>query len=138
MAPTSTAWAGARVATAGSTPDARRRDARVSERLAVRGVALTLMRGAEIVAPGELVSGAGTSYRVFTPFHRAWSERLARLGAPVAPPETFPETPAFAPPARLLVDRATIERLKAEGVTAQRGDALAWLRSHPAVPMGRA
>jgi deoxyribodipyrimidine photo-lyase len=66
-------------------PYGRRRDARVAEALAASGRPLRLVGSPYAVAPGRVLSGGGTPYRVFTPFRRAWAAHgwSAPSGAPV-------------------------------------------------------
>lgn len=54
------------------TPLGRRRDARVTAALREAGVEAAAQRDAYIREPGDVLSGAGTPYTVFTPFKRAW------------------------------------------------------------------
>ena len=55
-----------------STPFGRRRDARVRTTLAAVGVELVATGTPYAIGPGVLRTAAGTPYRVFTPFRRAW------------------------------------------------------------------
>jgi deoxyribodipyrimidine photo-lyase len=55
-------------------PYGRRRDEEVAEALAVEGVELRRVGSPYAVAPGTIRTGAGESYKVFTPFSRAWRE----------------------------------------------------------------
>lgn len=59
------------------TPYARRRDAAVAER-----VPLVATGTPYAVRPGTLLTGAGTPYQVFTPFARAWRERVVEPPLP--------------------------------------------------------
>jgi deoxyribodipyrimidine photo-lyase len=61
-------------------PYGRRRDAAVSSALRAAGRHLQGVGSPYAVEPGTLQTGSGSSYRVFTPFARAW--RAARLDAP--------------------------------------------------------
>ena len=54
------------------TPLARRRDSRVAAALRDAGIDPDAKRDAYIREPGEVFSGAGTPYTVFTAFKRAW------------------------------------------------------------------
>ncbi|HEY0239029.1 MAG TPA: deoxyribodipyrimidine photo-lyase [Friedmanniella sp.] len=67
-------------------PYGRRRDARVAAALARDGRALHATGSPYAVAPGVLLSGSGTPFQVFSPFHRAWLARGVHGPAgPVAP-----------------------------------------------------
>lgn len=57
---------------AGTTPYGRQRDESVAARLAGIGAHLFTTGSPYAVTPGRIRTGAGTSYRVFTPFFRAW------------------------------------------------------------------
>jgi deoxyribodipyrimidine photo-lyase len=54
-------------------PHGRARDDAVADRLRSRGVTLEQTGSAYAVAPGTLHTQAGRSFRVFTPYFRAWS-----------------------------------------------------------------
>lgn len=54
-------------------PYGAERDDRVAERLAAAGRRLVRVGSPYAVEPGTMRSGAGTPYRVFTPFSRAWA-----------------------------------------------------------------
>lgn len=60
------------------------RDAACAAALEAAGAALCLHDDQCIVPPGALRTGAGGWYRVFTPFRRAWTRRLAEEGVPAA------------------------------------------------------
>lgn len=53
-------------------PYGRARDTAVGESLAKAGIATHFRDSAYAVAPGSVVTGGGTSYKVFTPFFKAW------------------------------------------------------------------
>jgi deoxyribodipyrimidine photo-lyase len=57
-----------------TTPYGVRRDRRVRERLAERGVAWVATGSPYAVGPGRVRTKDDTAYRVFTPFARAWRE----------------------------------------------------------------
>jgi len=59
-------------------PAGAARDAAVGRELSAMGGALRLGDDLAIVPPGELRTGAGGPYRVFTPYFRAWSARVER------------------------------------------------------------
>ena len=52
------------------------RDARVRERLAESGSTLTTWKDATVFERDEVLSGAGTPFRVWTPFRKAWGRSL--------------------------------------------------------------
>jgi deoxyribodipyrimidine photo-lyase len=54
------------------SPYARRRDERVA-----RHLPLQLVGGLSIHEPGQILTAAGSPYKVFTPFSRKWKERTA-------------------------------------------------------------
>ncbi|MEL6983935.1 MAG: deoxyribodipyrimidine photo-lyase, partial [Actinomycetota bacterium] len=60
------------VAAADFGPYGRRRDQRVADALAAEGGHLDLIDSPYAVAPGTVLTGGGTPYKVFTPFFRAW------------------------------------------------------------------
>ena len=61
------------VVAADAGPYGRRRDAAVADRLEALDVPLELAGSPYAVPPGELHTRAGSPFRVFTPFYRAWS-----------------------------------------------------------------
>ena len=74
-------------------PYARRRDERVRRRLAGAGVRLVSHPGLNAVdRVGEVRTGAGTPYTVFSPFHRRWLEVERRPVLRV--PRGLPQLPA--------------------------------------------
>lgn len=62
-------------------PYGRRRDAAVEEALAAAGIPLMRTGSPYAVAPGTLRTAAGSPYRVFTPFRRAWLDHGRRVPA---------------------------------------------------------
>lgn len=75
------------------------READVRRRLAGEGVELVAAEGQLAAPPGSLWTAAGGAYRVFTPFHRAWTTSLA-LREPLPAPESVPgpESPPWSDP----------------------------------------
>ncbi|WP_040320017.1 cryptochrome/photolyase family protein [Aeromicrobium marinum] len=67
---------------AAHTPYGARRDAAVERALADHDVALVRTGSAYAVSPGRVTKPDGTPYRVYTPFHRAWSAHGWRAPAP--------------------------------------------------------
>jgi len=110
--------AGLVVAADSDEPGARARDGQVASRIALR-----VVDDLRLVRPGDLVSGAGSGYRVYTPFRRALEalltmepERIAearpdlRRLAPADDPAPYPDegSPSFLPAPG---ERAARERL---------------------------
>ncbi len=60
------------------TVHARRRDRRVEEALAAAGVELVGHSGLTCAEPAKVLTGAGSPFRVFTPFSRAWLDAPRR------------------------------------------------------------
>ncbi|MBU4556986.1 MAG: DNA photolyase family protein [Actinobacteria bacterium] len=81
-----------------SDPAAVREATRVCEQLAIAGISLVMVPGAELALPaGSVRTAADSSYRVFTPFYRTWRTMLpsaAPLPAPqqMAPLPVMPES----------------------------------------------
>ncbi|TCI98753.1 deoxyribodipyrimidine photo-lyase [Aeromicrobium sp. IC_218] len=67
-------------------PYGARRDEAVERALADDGVALVRTGSPYAVAPGRLSTKTGTPFKVFTPFHRAWTEHGWRAPAPDVDP----------------------------------------------------
>ena len=76
------------------TPAALRRDARVTQALQEAGVRTQSFKDAVIFEPSELLTGNGGPYTVFTPYKRAWLNRLSAGGQADAQPLG---APALAP-----------------------------------------
>ncbi|MEM7272784.1 MAG: deoxyribodipyrimidine photo-lyase [Actinomycetota bacterium] len=74
------------VATEDFGPYGRDRDAAVADALAADGRELILIDAPYAVRPGSVVTGGGTSYKVFTPFFRAW--KAHGWDAPMPEPTT--------------------------------------------------
>jgi deoxyribodipyrimidine photo-lyase len=75
-------------ATEAHTPRGRDRDAAVADALEALGSSLVLTGSNYAVDPGTVLKADGTPYRVFTPFHRAWSEH--GWSAPAPRPDRIP------------------------------------------------
>lgn len=69
------------------TPYGRRRDAAVATALRSIDVELVATGGPYAVGPGRVLTGAGTPFKVFTPYSRAWREHGWPAPAPAAAPE---------------------------------------------------
>jgi deoxyribodipyrimidine photo-lyase len=130
------------VATADHTPYANARDRRVDAAMAQLGVAFERIGGPSIVEPGELQTGSGGAYRVFTPYHRAWLARITDVLPPLATPERLPPPPAIAferhRPDRAAIKAASepsarMELLPTPGERAARAAADAWLAGGGAI-----
>jgi deoxyribodipyrimidine photo-lyase len=84
-------------------PYATARDAEVARRLAAHGRRLSLHKDQVIFEKGEVMTGGGTPFSVFTPYRNAWLKRLtdadlAEHGAdfaPLAPPAGPPLRPTL-------------------------------------------
>jgi deoxyribodipyrimidine photo-lyase len=72
-----------------TTPYGARRDARVRRELADREIDWVATGSPYAVGPGRVQTRAGTPYRVFTPFARAWRERGWAEPAPAPRGVTF-------------------------------------------------
>jgi deoxyribodipyrimidine photo-lyase len=73
-----------------TTPYAARRDAAVERALARRGVAVLAAKDRVVFESGEVRTGAGGAFRVFTPFRNAWHARLAEAPPSEAGPLRLP------------------------------------------------
>lgn len=69
-------------------PYGRARDRRVAAALLLAGVVLHAAQGNLVQEPEDLATRTGTPYRVFGPFHRAWSTLWVRT--PLAAPAVIP------------------------------------------------
>lgn len=98
--------------------DEKQRDRAVAEAFAAAGLTAAGHHDAVAFAPGELLTGRGDFYSVFTPFSRAWHRQLSgeRLALSGVPPRQKPLGIASDP----LPDAGDIA--KAAGETAVAGD----------------
>ena len=71
----------------------RKRDRSCYALLRKNGIAMTGHGGGTLLAPGSVLTGAGTYYRVFTPFARACRARLG-ANAPHVLPSPSPQSPS--------------------------------------------
>lgn len=76
------------------TPAALRRDARVTQALQQAGLRVQTFKDAVIFEQSELMTSSGQPYTVFTPYKRAWLNRLSLSGQAEAQPI---EPPALSP-----------------------------------------
>ena len=97
-------------------PYGRARDERVAVALRAAGVSFDALPGNLIHEPEELATRTGTPYRVFGPFHRAWSMLPVRM--PLEPPVAIPTAPI---PAGDASAAASIDDRIATWVEALRG-----------------
>ncbi|GAA3542864.1 deoxyribodipyrimidine photo-lyase [Aeromicrobium flavum] len=113
--------------TAGHTPYAMRRDAKVAEAL---DVPLVASGSGYAVAPGTVRKGDGTGYKVFTPWFRAWqghgAERPLRPVDPTTVPWVRPGASAPLP----STDAPDGVDLPAAGEVAALEHWRAWLGDH--------
>src|SRR4051812_25932992 len=70
------------------SPYGRRRDRAVGDVLAAGGTELRAKRGQYVHEPGEVTTASREPFRVFTPFHRAWT--ALPLRAPLPAPDRIP------------------------------------------------
>jgi len=92
----------------------------VRQRLGEEGVELHVSEGQLLVAPGELLTGEGGPYRVFTPFFRAWIRTLDRVN-PLDAPARIPSPtllPRTAGPSSPPVGTADVARWWTPGASA--------------------
>lgn len=61
----------------------RKRDAAVCERMARIGVVARAFHGDLIIPPGQVLTGQGGPFKVYTPFSNAWRKRLVDFDTPV-------------------------------------------------------
>ncbi len=64
----------------------RRRDAAVCRLLQQAGIATSAFHADLIIPPGQVLTGAGGPFKVFTPFANAWRRCLPRFDTAVLPP----------------------------------------------------
>jgi deoxyribodipyrimidine photo-lyase len=89
-----------------SEPFGIERDRRVAEALGEQGGArLELFEGETLAAPGQILTGSGTPFSVFTPFSRAFVKAVT-IGASRPAPRTLPPLPAIPPAAKRLLGKA--------------------------------
>ena len=98
-----------------SEPVGIERDRRVSKALAEHDIAFDLHEGETMAAPGEVLTGSGTPYSVFTPFARAFA-KVVKVGKPIAAPRAIPPLPAL--PASVTKRRGEIPTAESLGLDA--------------------
>ena len=101
---------------------ARRREERLASACSDAGISFLRHPGVTVVEPGEVTPTGGDHFRVFSPYHRAWtgSELRAKLGAPRR--LTAPSRPATGrlPPLAALTGGEPSPELPPGGETAGR------------------
>jgi len=80
-----------------SEPFGIERDRRVAA--ALGAVPLELFEGETLAAPGQVTTGGGTPFAVFTPFARAFAKAVT-IGPAIAAPRSLPPVPALPPSVR--------------------------------------
>lgn len=136
-------------------PYGSRRDAAVADALAADGRRLVRVGSPYAVDPGTVLTKAGTPYRVFTPFSRAWrahgradpllapdlAGRCRRLDGDPRPPTPAPTATAGLPDAGEAAAHAALERFLDEhlaryGTERDRPDLDATSRLSPHLKVG--
>lgn len=77
-----------------SEPFGIERDRRVARALEQQGSRLDLLEGETLAAPGQVLTGAGRPFSVFTPFSRAFMKAVT-IDAPRPTPRALPPLPAL-------------------------------------------
>lgn len=75
-----------------SEPVGIERDRRVAK--ALGAIPFDLYEGETLAAPGQILTGGGTPFAVFTPFARAFAKTV-EIGAPTAAPKSLPAVPSL-------------------------------------------
>ncbi len=89
-----------------SEPFGIERDRRVAKALREQGGSrLELFEGETLTTPGQVLTGSGTPFSVFTPFSRAFV-KVVTIGAPNPAPKTLPPLPAIPAAAKKLLGKA--------------------------------
>ncbi len=88
-----------------SEPFGIERDRRIAKALAEGGSRLELFEGETLATPGQILTGSGTPFSVFTPFSRAFVKAVT-IGAPRPAPKTLPPLPAIPAAAKKLLGKA--------------------------------
>lgn len=122
------------VCSADVTAFARRRERRLARACVDAGLELALFPGVTVVPAGELRTGAGEHFRVFSPYSRAWAAATWR--SVVRAPERVELPDGLAPgdlPSRaeLVAGGETSPHLPAGGESAGRARLEAYLRGLP-------
>jgi deoxyribodipyrimidine photo-lyase len=93
------------LAQAWSEPFGIERDRRVAAALEAQGARLDLYEGETLAMPGQVLTGAGTPFAVFTPFSRAFMKAVT-IGPPLPAPRSLPPLPELPPKAKKLFGAA--------------------------------
>jgi deoxyribodipyrimidine photo-lyase len=88
-----------------SEPFGIERDRRIADALAQQGSRLELFEGETMAAPGQVLTGAGTPFSVFTPFARAFAKAVI-IEAPRPAPRALPPLPPIPPAVKKLLTSA--------------------------------
>ncbi len=88
-----------------SEPFGIERDRRIADALAEQGCRLELFEGETMAAPGQVLTGSGTPFSVFTPFGRAFAKAVT-IEAPLPAPRALPPLPAIPPAVKKLLTSA--------------------------------
>ena len=97
-----------------SEPFGIERDRRVAAALAKEGRSLELFEGETMATPGQVLTGSGTPFSVFTPFARAFAKTVS-IEAPRPAPRALPPLPALPAAAKKML--ASLPTLASIGVT---------------------
>jgi deoxyribodipyrimidine photo-lyase len=88
-----------------SEPFGIERDRRIAKTLAEQGSRLELFEGETMAAPGQVLTGSGTPFSVFTPFARAFA-KVVTIEAPRPAPRALPPLPPISPAVKKLLTSA--------------------------------
>jgi len=103
----------------------RQRDLATYRLLAGHGIALTGFDGSTLLKPGSVLTGAGTPYRVFTPFAKACRARLQTAPARALPALSAQSWQVPAAVRAMPAPATLIEHLGAGGLSAERAGQMA-------------
>lgn len=114
------------------TTHARRREHRLADACAAEGLTFGRFPGVTVVPPGDISTGTGTDYKVFTPYWRVWDSHSWR--SPLSPPTrvTLPtgiETGNI-PVRDVLAGGACSPHLTEGGESIGRARLDAWIAAH--------
>lgn len=103
-----------------SEPLGIERDRRVAVALSSQGSRLQLFEGETMASPGEVLTGGGTPFAVFSPFARAFAKTVT-IEAPRPAPRKLPPLPLLPPAVKSLLSEpprlATVGLAKNERLT---------------------
>ncbi len=92
----------------------RVRDSRVANALREDGLSFHLYPGATILGPGQVMTGTGEPYTVFTPFRRRWTAHLDRNAV-----QPTPAPDPQGPPVNNDIDPSLLTGLSATSISRQ-------------------